>query len=86
MRRYFFHFRVGNHVERDTQGTLLLESAVMRHAAEFAACLVTDPKKLCDWGQSAIEVEDEARTIRLILSMFSVLAPEAAHTEARAIN
>jgi hypothetical protein len=75
MRRYFFHFRSKDALERDEVG-LVLESAdrALDHALELATARITDPHRLCDWGHSAFEIEAEDGGEVLILSMASVLA------------
>lgn len=79
MRRYFFHFRSKDALERDDIGCLLESSdRALDHALELATARITDPDRLCDWGNSAFEIEAEDGGEVLILSMASVLArPDA---------
>ena len=79
MRRYFFHFRSKDLLERDEVGRLLESSdRALDHALELAMARITDPARLCDWGNSAFEIEAEDGGEVLILSMASVLADRSA--------
>ncbi len=81
MTRYFFHFRSGAKMERDFEGIALSSpEQALDCALELATARITDPALLCDWGNSAYEIEAEDGSETLILSMASVLArvtPEA---------
>jgi hypothetical protein len=78
MRRYFFHFR-SKTLERDEVGVVLdSPEQALDHALQLAMARITDPSRLCDWGNSAFEIEAEDGGEVLILSMASVLArPDA---------
>jgi hypothetical protein len=78
MRRYFFHFRC-NTLERDEVGVVLdSPEQALDHALQLAMARITDPSRLCDWGNSAFEIEAEDGGEVLILSMASVLAERGA--------
>jgi hypothetical protein len=78
MRRYFFHFR-SKTLERDEVGVVLdSPEQALDHALQLAMARITDPSRLCDWGNSAFEIEAEGGGEVFILSMASVLArPDA---------
>jgi hypothetical protein len=75
MRRYFFHFRSKDYFERDEVGRVLdSPDRALDHALELAMARITDPDRLCDWGNSAFEIEAEDGGEVLILSISSVLS------------
>jgi hypothetical protein len=75
MPRYFFHFRSGADFQRDSVGIVLDNaSQALDCALELATVRITNPDLLCDWGNSAFEIEAETGGEVLILSMASVLA------------
>jgi hypothetical protein len=75
MTRYFFHFRSGSKVHRDLEGIVLSSpEKALDCALELATTRITDPDLLCDWGNSAYEIEAEDGGGTFILSMASVLS------------
>ena len=75
MTRYFFHFRSGALLYQDREGIALSSpEQALDCALELATGRITDPKMLCDWGNSAYEIEAENGSDVMILSMASVLA------------
>jgi hypothetical protein len=74
MTRYFFHFRAGTIFHRDLEGIALSSpERALDCALELATARITDPDLLCDWGNSAYEIEAEDGRETFILSMASVL-------------
>jgi len=74
MCRYLFHVRTGEALHRDIHTTELPEpEEIIGYVESLADEMMFDRTKLCDWGQSAIEVEDENGRIFAVLSFASIL-------------
>ena len=74
MCRYLFHVRTGEALHRDVDTSEIPEpEEIIGYVESLADAMMFDRTKLCDWGQSAIEVEDENGCLFAVLSFVSIL-------------
>ena len=71
---YLFHVRTGETLHRDVHSADIPEpEEIIGYVECLADQMTSDRTKLCDWGQSSIEVEDENGTFFAVLSFVSIL-------------
>ena len=71
---YLFHVRTGEVLHRDVHAAEIREpEKIIGYVESLADKMTSDRTKLCDWGQSSVEVEDENGSFFAVLSFASIL-------------